>query len=455
MKYLKLLIQHILQKPSLYFLLVLLIFSIDRHKRYESNKDDLGSFYSDIGEYYRYLPDLFIVGPEASKQAIKQNKRTIGMALLYTPGFIVGHVKAKLEGAALTGYSKPYQWAVRWGTILYVLLGIFFCRLNLLMFFNEVITCISLICLFFATNLFYYTYSWGEMPHSYLFSLNSIFIYCVLQFLLKGKKQYLPWIGFLAGFITLVRPTGIIVLLFPLLFDVSSVTQFLVRLKLIVSPIRFLFWSILLFLLPMLAQVIMWKVFVGHFVYYSYGNERFYFSDPQITNFLFSYCKGWLLYTPLMSLAIIGVLLSFKRLKPFFFFTILFLPLTIYILSSWWDWTYGGSFGCRVMVDFYAFLIFPLAVFISWVWQLAPNFIILNYAIRLAALTVFYLLIQLNLLQIMQIRCSIMHWNGVSRESYWLMFGKSEFNEAELKEIRSKNKPPNSIKMLRGERDLD
>lgn len=453
MRYLETLIKHILQKPSVYLLLVLVIFSVDRHRRYEGHKDDLGTFYSDVYEYYRYLPDLFIYGAEATRPIIEVNKRTIGMAILYSPGFVVGHIKAKLEGAPLTGYSEPYQWAVRWGTILYVLLGLFFCRLNLLMFFNELTTCISLIGIFFASNLFYYTYTWGEYPHSYLFSLNSVFIYCVLQLLLKGKQGYLPWIGLLVGFITLIRPTGIVVILFPLLFNVQSVAGFIERLRFLLRPTRFLVWSIVLFCLPLLTQMLMWKFFIGKFVHYSYGDERFYFNDPQIINFLFSYRKGWLLYTPLMGLAILGLFFSYKILKPFFLFMCVFLSLNIYILSSWWDWTYGGSFGCRVMVDFYSFLIFPLAAFISRIWDVTWRSWIFKYGMRLTLLVVFYLLIELNFLQSMQIRCGIMHWDGVSKESYWLMFGKSEFNEAELQEIRSKNKETDPEKMKRGERD--
>lgn len=454
MAYLKAFIAHILQKPSLYFFVFLVIFSVDRHRRYEGHKDDLGTFYSDVEQYYRFLPDFFINGPKASEKSIRENKRTIGMAVLYAPGFVVGHIKAKIDGAPQTGYSEPYQWAVRWGTIIYVIAGLFFCRLGLLMFFSELVTLITLICLLFATNLFYYTYTWGELAHSYLFCLYAVFIYAILQSIEKRKARYLILAGFMAGFITMIRPTGILVLLFPLLYKVYSLADLVARIKYMFASARIALLSLLMFFLPIAAQMVFWKIYIGQFVYYSYGDERFYFKDPQIFNFLFSYCKGWLLYTPMMCFALAGMVISYKQLKPFFLFSIVMLVLAVYILSSWWDWTYGGSFGCRAMVEFYAFLAFPLAAFISWFWYNPVTKKPLKFAIRMVPLLVFYLLIELNFLQSMQIRCSIMHWDGVSKESYWLMFGKYEFNEAELREIRAKNVLPDPEKMRRGERDL-
>ncbi len=454
MTYLKTLFNHILQKPSLYFFVFLVIFTFDRHHRYEAHKENLGTFYQDVEQYYRFLPNFFIDSPEVAETGIKQNKRTIGMALMYAPGFAIGHLKAKLTGAPATGYSLPYQWAVRWGSIIYVIIGLFFCRKSLLMFFSETVTLIVLISLLFATNLFYYTYSWGELAHGYLFCLNAIFIYCILQSLIHAKPRYFIWAGLMAGLITLIRPTGILVLLFPLLYNVYSFNDFTNRVKYIFASRRIAGLSLLLFSLPLLAQMIFWKIYFGQFIYYSYGKERFFFDDPQIVNFLFSYLKGWFVYTPIMLLALVGMLLSYKRMKPFFLFNIVLLSLTVYILSSWWDWTSGGSLGCRVMIEFYAFFAFPLGVFISWFWHNHAKNIFFKYCLRIVPLIVFWLFIELNLLQSMQLRFSIMHWDGVSKESYWLMFGKYEFTKAELEEIRAKDKLPDPDKMLRGERDF-
>jgi hypothetical protein len=271
-----------------------------------------------------------------------------------------------------------------------------FLRKSLLFFFSEIVTAIALICVLFGTNLFYYTYSWGELPHSYLFSLFSMFIFCILKLLAGGHYKYLMWSGFLAGFITLIRPTGVIILLFPLLFNVYSWHDFTARSRFFMRSKRTFVISILLFWLPLAAQMLVWKINVGKFVYYSYGNERFFFNDPQILNFLFSFRKGWLVYTPIMSFALIGMLICRQNLRSFFFFNLVFFFLVIYILSSWWEWSYGGSFGCRALVEYYSFFAFPLAAFISWFWYNPLTNTFLHTAAKVLPIVFFYLLLQTN-----------------------------------------------------------
>jgi hypothetical protein len=41
------------------------------------------------------------------------------------------------------------------------------------------------------------------------------------------------------------------------------------------------------------------------------------------------------------------------------------IALHIYVCSSWWAWNYGGSFGCRPVVDVLALYMLPIAAFFS------------------------------------------------------------------------------------------
>jgi hypothetical protein len=444
----------ILKRPSFYFFIFLAIFTIDRHQRYENSKDDHGTFYSDVYEYYKYLPDIFIKGIHSTETEIKTNRRTIGMAILYLPAFIVGDCYAKISGQKRDGYSKPYQWSIRWGSIIYCFIGLIFCRKNLLYFFNEAITLLVLICTLFGTNLFYYTYSWGELPHSYLFCLYSIFTHCTLSWVIRKKFNSLLLLGLIAGIITLIRPTGILVLLFPLLFDIKSINDIKTRFKLLAEKPIYLFWAFILFCLPIICQMFFWKHFVGQFVYYSYGNERFFFNDPQIINFLISWRKGWLIYTPIMAFALVGIVLSLFKAKSFHIFNLLYFSSTVYVLSSWWEWSFGGSFGCRALIESYAFFIFPMATFIAWVFNSRIKNIFLKYGVFTTLLVIFFLLIQLNFIQTKQCKYSIIHWSGMNKEVYRLIFLRTDFNLAEKIYLNTKYTPPNSEKMLKGDRDF-
>lgn len=453
MKYIRIFINSILKKPSLYFFAFLIIFTFDRHSRYEHSKDDSGTFYSDVYDYYRFLPDIFLNDAKVSEPLIQQNRRTIGMAIMYSPAFALGHLKAKLTHQECNGYSKPYQWSVRWGSIIYVLLGLLFCRLSLLLFFSEWAVFITLVCTLFGSNLFYYTYSWGELPHSYLFFLIAAFVYCVLNFKVRKNTAFILFAALLAGMITLIRPTGIVVLLFPMFYHFNDWRQ-PYKLTALVRNHLFLFIGFLmLFFIPILLQMLFWKHYINTFVYYSYGKEGFFFKDPQIVNFLFSYRKGWLVYTPIMLFSLFGFFTSFKNLKSFAWFNVFFFVLVVYILSSWWEWSYGGSFGCRALIEFYAFLAFPFASFVSYCLNFNDNKPVLKYSVLLVLITTLSLLIELNLFQSRQVRLGIIHWSGMNKKAYWFCFLNDNFSKADYAYMNAIVTPPNAEKMLRGERD--
>lgn len=442
----------IFRRPSLYLFIVLIVFTLDRHNRYEFSVDKrFGPFYGDVLEYYTFLPEYFLDYKQVEGIHLGTNRRTVGMALMYAPGFLAGHTLAHLTGEEKTGYTWPYQWAIRWGSILYVLAGLLFCRYNLRRFFGEAVTAVTLAALFWASNLFYYTYGGGEFSHGYLFFLYSAFIFFTRRWL-DGKPGALILLSGLAGLAILIRPTSVLILLFPLLFGISRVQDLRDRLRLLFKHPGLLLLGAGLFCLPLLCQMLIWKTYFGQYVYYSYGRERFFFQDPQVLNFLFSYRKGWLVYSPLMIFSLAGLLFR-KKLGPVFLFLWVYVPLCIYVLSSWWDWAYGGGFGCRALVESYAFLAFPLAAFVSWVWQAGTQSIYLNSGIRLALLLLFYALASLNLFQVRQFKYGRIHWNGMNKTSYWYVFMKQDLNEQDLRYLETQWKEPDPEQMLNGERD--
>ncbi len=447
-------VKHVLLKPSLYLFIFFAIFSNDRHHRWEISKPPYpGPFYDDVAQYYSLLPNTFIEHNNDTLRNLETAKVTLGMAVMYSPAFFVGHVMAKVQGEKADGYSEPYQWTFHMECILISLLGLWFLRKSLLYFFSEAVTAISLVCIFMGTNLFMYTYSLSGMPHNYLFFLFSVFIFASLKLIIDKKPSYQLLLFFIGGMIVFIRPTDILVFLFPLLFNVNSWKSFMGRIKLFFAKPIVTFISILLFLVPILFQMLIWKKYFGEYIHYSYGRERFFFNDPKIINFLFSYHKGWLLYTPIMIFAVIGIIISYKKLKSFFPFLVIFFSLNIYILSSWWDWYYGGSFGCRALIQSYAILIFPFAVFVQWIWELEIWKVLVKYSVRVLLLCFLLVFIKFNLFQSWQYRWGMIHWNGMNKETYWYVFMRDSLTEDELKYMYSKTTPPEWGDLINGKRD--
>lgn len=389
---------------------------------------------NDVNQYYSYLPSAVIHDDlsmsyynergywlVADTNGVPLQKMTIGMSLLYFPFFIVGHTVALNSRYKADGYSKPYSTSLKIGTYLYVTIGLFLLYLCLLYFFSPVTSALSILLIFLSTNLFYYTLCEGEMTHSYLFFLFSVIIFNTIKWFETYKTNNILFLGLAFGMAVLIRPTSALMFVFIVFYALSktNITD------LIKAQYKIILASVILFFIPLFFQMLYWKIYGGTWMRWSYGEESFYFSSPHIIEFLVGYRKGWLVYTPVMIFAIIGMFLLKKKIPVMKWSIPIISFLAIYILSSWWCWWFGGSFGSRSMVEYYALLIFPLAAFIDKISTIKY----LNYSfIFIFGFTIFY-----NILGTDKKIWSELHWDSMSKESFWYTFSKIGLNEEEKK----------------------
>jgi hypothetical protein len=379
-------------------------------------------------------------------------KVTMGLAIFYFPFFVIADNIAYAYDYEALGYSSPYGICIHFGTLFYTFIGLWYSRKSLILFFNEWVVAIVLILILFGTNLFYYVYREGEMTHSYLFFLFSVFMYHTIKWHSTAKNKHLYYLSFIAGFVVLIRPTEILVLLIPLLYQVTSLQTLKSKWLQIIN----LKWKwiliVLLFLIPIIPQLIYWKIHTGQFLFFSYGsNEGFFFADPKIYSVLFGWRKGWFLYTPLMIFAVIGLILMFKKWKDMFVPVFIYMILTIYLISSWWDWGFGGAFGMRALVQSYAFLIFPLAFFIQWLFTIRIKW--LKISLIVICFPLFGFLSYLNLFQVWMFKNSLMHWDSMTKSAYKYSFLKKDFNSSERLYMETLFIHPNYEEMRKGKRD--
>ena len=389
---------------------------------------------NDVNQYYSYLPSAVIHDDlsmsyynergywlVADTNGVPLQKMTMGMSLLYSPFFMVGHTVALNSRYKADGYSKPYSTSLKIGTYLYVTIGLFLLYLCLLYFFSPVISALSILLIFLSTNLFYYTLCEGEMTHSYLFFLFSVIIFNTIKWFETYKTKNILFLGLAFGMAVLIRPTSALMFVFIVFYALSktNITD------LIKSQYKIILAAVILFFIPLFFQMLYWKIYGGNWMRWSYGEESFYFSSPHIMEFLVGYRKGWLVYTPVMIFAIIGMFLLKKKIPAMKWSIPIISFLAIYILSSWWCWWFGGSFGSRSMVEYYALLIFPLAAFIDKISTIKY----LNYSfIFIFGFTIFY-----NILGTDKKIWSELHWDSMSKESFWYTFSKIGLNEEEKK----------------------
>lgn len=297
-------------------------------------------------------------------------KYTNGIAILYLPFFFAAHEFCKITHLyAADGYSFPYNLMIGISTLLYSLIGLWLIRKLLVNYFSDAITAVVLIIIGIGTNLYFFSVSHLGMAHPYLFALYALCLYATHKFYTKASILYACLIGWSCGMITIIRPNELIVLLFPLLWDVFSFETFKERISFIIRNISMYLLMSLLFLLCLVPQIIYWKILTGNFFFYSYTKEGFDFLHPHLKNGLFGFANGWLTYTPVLFFAVLGLPLLSTYFKKTAVATFLFVPIFVYVIYSWWCWQYINGFGSRPMVETYAVWAFPLACFIVYIWE--------------------------------------------------------------------------------------
>jgi hypothetical protein len=209
----------------------------------------------------------------------------------------------------------------------------------------------------------------------------------------------------------------ILVLPFAAMLKVVSFKDLKERGVFLFKNYRLILLMAFLALLVWVPQFMYWKAATGHYLFFSYTGERFFWSDPKIWDVLFSFRKGWLIYTPIMVFSLIGLIMMLKRKEKLAWaILVTFLPY-LYIVSCWWDWWFGGSFGYRTMIDLFPLLAIALAYFIA-------KAISFKKVLRIVTFSILFLLMGFNLFQTRQAQEALIHHDAMTWEAYKKIFLK-------------------------------
>jgi len=455
-------------KISLWFLFVIMLCTFVSLKRWSYVETRQKIIMWDVTSYYCYLPAAFIhhdVSLEFTRRgndhSYEENhqywyqtapngsrviKFTMGMAVMYSPFFFIAHTTAHLLDFKADGFSTPYEFFIALSSLVYLFIGLLYLRKTLLLYFTETITGVTLICVLLGTNLYYYTTTEPAMSHAYSFAVVAVFIYhCIKWHLFPTLKRSI-YIGLLFGLIVLIRPINIILIIFPVLFSIHSKETLLLKINFLKNNFKYLIIAAFMAMLVFIPQLIYWKQLTGEWFFYSYLEEHFYFNHPHVWLGLFSFRNGWLIYSPIMIFSLIGIYFLFKSKSNFSFSVLVFVLFQVYVCYSWWTWWYGGSFGSRPMIDFYALLALPMAAFFKTVFSKSK-------AILISTLTFFVLLICLSVFQTYQRRTGVIHWDSMTAEAYQKVFLKSELSHDDILELEQQLYHPDYDKAKAGEEE--
>lgn len=362
---------------------------------------DLQGEYCEGTSIYQFVP--------TSKEKYA-NIYHIGLALLYLPSYIVGEIGAYLFNYPKDGFSLPYFIAHILNALLFIFIGAIYLRKLLLLFFNEKVSAIVLFLIYGSTNLFITFSRQYDLPHLFLFTLNAIFLYYLFR---DGRdltnKKNMRTAAIILGLTIAIRPTQALFGLIPLIILYSNyrfTKELWIRMR--VFLVWGLIWSI--------PHIIYSIAVAGKFFLLNLHTEDLILSDPHLWDFLFSFKKGWLIYSPVFLLLPFSFYALYKNDRLLFKAFLIFVILYIYVMSSWENWWYATSFGSRVMVDIYPLLALVLGFL----------FLSLRNPIYRAILALSLLLSTgLSIFQSYQYRKGYIHYERMTQMHYFYVFGKT------------------------------
>lgn len=269
-----------------------------------------------------------------------------GVAIMWIPFFLLAHFLTWIFRLPLDGYSYFYVFFLNFSAWLFGILALILNYKNLRKFFSEKNSFVPVLAVWLATPWIYYQFLAPSMNHMASLFLASFFLFLTMQeWREKKKSRLLMPVVFL---MVLTRWQNIFFVLF-------YAPVFLKNKK-----------KILNILIPILAfaliQSLIWKNLYGRYFLIPQGHRFVGFQFHGLYT-LFSSDRGLLLWSPVIILALIGLVYLWKKCKFLTLIAILILLCQWILNSSLNDPGGGEAFGARRFIETLSLLIFPLAAF--------------------------------------------------------------------------------------------
>ncbi len=394
--------------------------------------------------YYQYLPATFIfhdikrqdwlapidsayhvVGTGGLYQVMdldngnRATKYLCGVAQMQLPFFFIGHWSAGMLGHPQDGFSPPYQWAIAFSPVFYCILALFLLRRVLKRFFSEATVALTLLLLVLATNAVQYISVDNAQSHGYLFALYALVLWATIKWHEVPRIRHAVVIGAIIGLAMVARPTEAIMLFISLLWNTGSKAEAKVKWAQVRAHRTHIAWAMGAAFLPVLPQLVYWKVVTGSWVFDVGSKWDFLLPHFRV---LFGGEKGWFIYTPVTVLFIAGLFLM--RGRPWRKSVLTFTLLNLWIVIAWHDWHYGGSYSARALVQSYPVLALPFAAVAERALATRWKYVFLPLCAYLLAV---------NLFQIKQYNNGVLHYDRMNFAYYRAIYLNPHVTEEDRK----------------------
>jgi len=303
-----------------------------------------------------------------------------GVSIFWIPFFyftygLLTAVKLFFSSTQVTGYEAVFEYACGITNILLGISGLYLTYRTLKRYFSEKVCQLTVSALFLTTNLFFYIAVEPINSHATSFFTSALFLFYFLGH--RQNKHFYFILGVIAGIAGLVRTQDLLLVLIPL---VDVLVQSSSRKNTQSKNIFYLASGVFLGFLP---QILLWKYFYNTFWYSPYFKTGFDFLHPKIFHVLSNSQNGLFTITPATAAAFIGLLIptltllfkshfqlqsvhkSLQVKNNVYFLSLIYFLIQLLLVSSWNDYTQGGSYSIRMVITTYPLLSFGLANIIN------------------------------------------------------------------------------------------
>lgn len=261
------------------------------------------------------------------------NKYPPGWALGSLPFFAVVHL---FTPAGSNGFEPAYLVVIWLGQLLYAAIGLWLAVEIVSRYFARTTAAIAVFTAWLASPLVYYQGARLSMSHSQVFVLAMLVTWTAFR-IWDGDRRGRNWmlLGLAAALLIVTRNLAAVYLIWPALVVARRLRSWPAAAWLVAGAV-----------VPVLTQLLAWKILHGSWLAYSYGDERFDFSQLHLREVLFSARHGWFYWHPLMLAGIAGfVAWAWRRIEGRAWLGSL---VAIVLLNAAWPmWWLGSSFGHR------------------------------------------------------------------------------------------------------------
>jgi len=321
----------------------------------------------------RTLPNGQLSAAEYTETGYVSNLFSIGPALLWAPFLLAAHgivLLCNALGAHIPadGFSLPYLLAMALGTAVYGFLGLLLSYSLARKYVEARWAFLATLGIWGASSLPVYMYFNPSWSHAHSVFAVALFLWYWDR--TRGSRTFLQWIllGLISGLMLDVYFANGVFLILPLIEslvdygDAWKTQEFREAASLFAANFCFLLTVILCFLPTLVTRKI---IFGGFFRFSSYQHAAWDWTAPHWYSILFSSEHGILLWTPILALAIIGLVFVPRRAKVLTSYLSAGAAAFFYLISCYPDWAGISAFGNRFFISVTPIFIFGLALLLQ------------------------------------------------------------------------------------------